>query len=298
MPVVAVVAHGRKRLGGGLAELRRLLADAGKADPIWRVVAKSRKAPKQVRKALAQGADLVFVWGGDGMVQRCADVLAGTSATMAIIPAGTANLLAANLGIPADLRAAVRTGLDGRRRLIDTGSGNGERFAGMAGAGFDARMIADADRETKERLGRAAYLYTGLRNVTVRPVRAVVKVDGSRFFAGQVSCVLAGNVGRVIGGIEAFPSASPDDGVLEFGVVTAKSAAQWARTLGRLALGSAAKSPFVRVTGGSRLVVKFDRPVRYQLDGGARKRVTELRIKVRPASLSVCVPADAEGSER
>ena len=64
-----------------------------------------------MRAALTAGADLVFVWGGDGMVQRCADVLAGTGAAMAILPAGTANLLATNLGIPADLERAVRVGL-------------------------------------------------------------------------------------------------------------------------------------------------------------------------------------------
>ena len=59
-------------------------------------------------RRLAAGADLVFVWGGDGMVQRCADVLAGTGATMAVVPAGTANLLATNLAIPKDVEGAVR----------------------------------------------------------------------------------------------------------------------------------------------------------------------------------------------
>ena len=67
---------------------------------------KSKQAPKQARAALEAGADLVFVWGGDGMVQRCADVLAGTGATMAVVPAGTANLLATNLGDPQGRRGA------------------------------------------------------------------------------------------------------------------------------------------------------------------------------------------------
>ena len=298
MPVVAVVAHERKSLGGGLAELRQVLAEAGHADPIWHAVPRSREAPKKAREALEQGAELVFVWGGDGTVQRCADVLAGTGAAMAIIPAGTANLLAANLGLPADIRAAVRAGLDGCRRPIDTGSANGERFAVMAGAGFDARMIKEADGKLKDRFGRAAYVYAAARSMTARPVHAVVKVDGSRFFTGRISCVLAGNVGTIVGGMELFPFAMPDDGLLEFGVVTARNPVHWARTLGRMAFGSAAKSPFVRVTRGSRLTVRFDRPVRYQLDGGARKQVTKLRIKVRPSSLRVCVPADAGRSTR
>ena len=74
---------------------------------------KSKQAPKQARAALEAGADVVFVWGGDGMVQRCADVLAGTGATMAVVPAGTANLLATNLAIPKDVEGAVRIGLAG-----------------------------------------------------------------------------------------------------------------------------------------------------------------------------------------
>ena len=75
---VAVVAHRRKSLGGGLSELRRALGAAGITDPAWFEVPKSKKAPKQVRRALKQGAELILVWGGDGMVQRCIDTMAGS----------------------------------------------------------------------------------------------------------------------------------------------------------------------------------------------------------------------------
>jgi diacylglycerol kinase family enzyme len=288
---VAVVAHSRKNLGGGLPELRQVLAREGVADPLWLEVRKSRKAPKRARRALAQGAELIFVWGGDGTVQRCIDAVAGTGAVLAILPAGTANLLATNLRIPGDLTGAVRVGLHGARRKLDTGTVNGEHFAVMAGAGLDARMISDADRGMKDRIGRAAYLYTGARNLAVDRVKATVKVDGHRFFTGRASCVLAGNVGKVLGGIEAFSGARPDDGLLELGVVTAKNPAEWARTLGRVALGRAGQSPFVTVTRGSKFVLRFSRPVPYELDGGARPAVDRLRIKVRPASITVCVPA-------
>jgi diacylglycerol kinase (ATP) len=72
---VAVVAHAGKSLGGGLDELRQLLARDGITRPLWYEVGKSRKAPKRARRALAEGAGLIFVWGGDGTVQRCADAL-------------------------------------------------------------------------------------------------------------------------------------------------------------------------------------------------------------------------------
>jgi diacylglycerol kinase family enzyme len=80
----------------------------------------------------------------------------------------------------------------------------------------------------------------------------VVKVDGERFFKGRVSCVLVGNVGKLLGGIEAFDGAQPDDGVLELGVVTARDPVEWARTLGRVALGNADKSPFIRAASARR----------------------------------------------
>jgi diacylglycerol kinase (ATP) len=291
MPV-AVVAHSRKTLGGGLPELRKVLAAEGHPDPIWYEVPKSRKAPKRVRQAISRGADLIFVWGGDGSVQRCVDAVAGSQVALAILPAGTANLLATNLGIPADITEAVRIGLHGRRRPMDTGSVNGEHFAVMAGVGFDAEMIKRADRGLKDKLGRGAYLYTGARSIAASRVKAKIKVDGEPFHSGEISCVLAGNVGKVLGGIEVFPGARTDDGQLELGVVTASNPLQWARVFGRLAVGGASSSPFVQLTGGKRFKLRLDKPLRYELDGGARPAVRKLRIKVHPASVTICVPAD------
>jgi diacylglycerol kinase (ATP) len=291
MTTVAVVAHAQKSFGGGLPELREVLAREGFSEPLWYEVNKSRKAPKRARRALAEGAELIFVWGGDGMVQRCVDAVTGTEAALAILPAGTANLLATNLTIPADLTKAVRVGLHGERRMIDTGTVNGEHFAVMAGAGFDALMISGASRRMKNRVGRLAYLYTGARNLSVGRRKAAIEVDGRPFFSGRLSCVLVGNVSKVFGGIEVFGDARPDDGILEVGLVTAKNPAEWARTLTRIATARPRKSPFIRATRGRRITVRFDRACRYELDGGARNAVKKLRIKVRPRSVRICVPA-------
>jgi diacylglycerol kinase (ATP) len=287
---VAVVAHSRKTFGGGLGQLRETLAREGFGDPLWYEVDKSSQAPKYARRALASGADVIFVWGGDGTVQRCVDAVAGQSATIAILPAGTANLLATNLGVPGDLVEAVTVGLRGHRRPIDTGSVNGEHFAVMAGAGFDALMIKDADRGMKDRIGRAAYVWTGAKNLNAGRVKATVTVDGKRFFKGRASCVLVGNVGQILGGVKAFKGARPDDGVLELGVVTAKNPVQWTRTLGRMTLGNAAKSPFVQTAKGKKFTIKFSGKLPYELDGGARPAATKLRVRVHPASIHVCVP--------
>ncbi len=290
MTKVAVVAHSRKTLGGGLPELRTVLEEAGCPSPAWFEVFKSKQAPDCARQAVAEGADVLFVWGGDGTVQRCVDAVAGAGVALAVIPAGTANLLASNLGIPRDIAEAVRIGLHGDRRALDTGTVNGEHFAVMAGAGLDALMITDADAGLKDRMGRAAYLWTGARNLNASPVMATVDVDGRRFHKGTITCVLAGNMGQVLGGVEVFDGAQPDDGLLEVGVVTARSRRAWIRALARVVVGRTEKSPFVVVARGTSIKVVFDKPTPYELDGGTRKPVRRLKIKVKSRSVTICVP--------
>jgi diacylglycerol kinase (ATP) len=290
MTQVAVVAHRRKNLGGGLGELRAILAREGVTDPLWLEVDKSRKAPARARRALREGAELIFVWGGDGTVQRCVDALAGTGAALAVLPAGTANLLAANLGIPRDLEAAVHAGLHGERRALDTGTVNGEHFAVMAGAGFDAAMIAGAGSRLKAWLGRGAYLYAAARSLRAPAVPATVEMDGQILADGPVSCVLAANVGRVLGGLQLVPGARPDDGLLDFGVVSAASPVQWARTLSRVGAGQSARSPFVALARGRQARVRFARALPREVDGGTRAPAADLLFEVSPAAITVCVP--------
>lgn len=288
---VAVVAHAGKTMGGGLDELRSVLEQAGVDDMYWSEVPKSRYAPERVERALAEGADLVFVWGGDGMVQRSVDVLAGSDATLAILPAGTANLFASNLGIPDDIAEAVEVGLHGHERTLDVGKINGERFAVMAGAGLDARMIRDADGGIKDRFGRLAYIWTASKNIRVEPFQAKIEVNGELWYDDEATCVLIGNVGSLFGGVDVFDDARPDDGLLELGVTRAEGLGQWARTVARTAAGTTAKSPFVQATKAERIKVRLDRKVTYELDGGERKDVKKLRAKVEPGALRVKVPA-------
>jgi diacylglycerol kinase (ATP) len=293
MSGVAVIAHRGKSVGGGLPELRRVLERREVTDVFWREVGKSRFAPAEVKKALARDADLIFIWGGDGMVQRCINVLAGSNAAVAIVPAGTANLLATNLGIPKDIEQAVEIGLSGRSRRIDVGRINGERFAVMAGAGFDARMIGDADGGLKDRFGRLAYVWTGAKHLREKPFRAKIKVDGARWYDGEASCILLGNVGKLFGGVEAFEDAYPDDGVLELGVVSAEGVREWAGTVARAVVGTAASSPHAFTTKVHSVRIKLDRKVLYEIDGGDRKKVRTLRVEVEPAAVQICVPVDA-----
>jgi YegS/Rv2252/BmrU family lipid kinase len=295
MTRVAVVAHAGKSFGGGLTELRRELGRQGIADPIWVEVPKSRCAPRQVKRGLEDGAELLFVWGGDGMVQRSIDAMAGSKTPLAILPAGTANLLATNLGIPQDIHQAVAIGLSGERRKLDVGRFNGERFAVMAGAGFDAAMIEQADGTLKDRLGRVAYVWTGSQNLRAKPFKAKIEVDDAPWYAGPASCILVGNVGRLFGGIEVFQDARPDDGQLELGVIKADGVADWMRTIARTAVGHPKRSSLVQATTAKKIKVKLNRKVLYEVDGGDREKVRSFTVKVQPAAITICLSKEEWG---
>jgi YegS/Rv2252/BmrU family lipid kinase len=290
MTTVAVLAHAGKSVGGGLPELRQALADQGIADPMWFEVGKSKEAPRFARKVRKKGAGLVFVWGGDGMVQRCVDELAGSDIPIAIVPAGTANLLATNLSIPPEVSTAVQIGLHGGRRVLDVGTVNGERFVVMAGIGFDALMIRDAGKGLKDKVGEIAYVWTGAKHLRETPMVARIRVDGAKWFKGKASCVLVGNVGRVIGDMPVFPGATPDDGRLDVGLVTAKGVVEWARTAARVVASQPDASPFVETISAHTVDIRLEDKMAYELDGGERPPTKRLKIEVEPGAITICVP--------
>jgi diacylglycerol kinase (ATP) len=138
-------------------------------------------------------------------------------------------------------------------------------------------------------------VWTGLRHVgdPTRPVR--IRVDGRTWFKGRASCVLFGNVGTVAGGLRLFDDARPDDGWLDVGVATAEGAVQWARTLGRAAVGHADRSPFVRTTRGRAIEVRLGAPMAYELDGGERDPASRLKVRLVRDAVTVCVPSGGTG---
>lgn len=288
---IAVIAHNGKTIEGGLPELRRELAAHGVREPMWFEVDKSSRAPKRIREALDSGAELLVIWGGDGMVQRCIDVAAGIGVSIAVIPAGTANLLATNLKIPMTIADAVKVALFGDARTIDVGTINGECFAVMGGAGFDGTIMANVSSSAKERFGRVAYVRSSVKAMRARRVATEIRVNGDHWFDGPTSCVLVGNVGTVIGGLKVFEDATPDDGLLDLGVVSADGTAQWARVLGRVVTHSEMnRSPFVRSTQAAKIDVRFAKEVPYEIDGGARGETDRLKIRVRPNAIAIRVP--------
>jgi diacylglycerol kinase family enzyme len=151
-------------------------------------------------------------------------------------------------------------------------------------------MTGDADSRWKRRVGQLAYVWSGTRAARqpAWPVR--VRVDGTKWFKGEASCILVGNVGTLSGGLTAFPDARPDDGRLDVAVVTADGMLQWARVLSRVVVGRAERSPLVQTTTATELDVRFDSKVPYELDGGDRPGAKRLRVAIEPAAIQVCVP--------
>lgn len=289
---VAVVLRRGKTFGGGRRELRKVLREAGHDSPLWYEISRGKEVKRTLETAIGEGAERLFLWGGDGLVQRSIDALVhgGQDVPFAILPAGTGNLLARHFDVPQDVRRAVEIGLGGRVKRIDVGEMNGECFAVMGGCGVDAVTMGEVSKASKQRLGALAYFRSGVRAVHAPPQPVRVRVDGKDWFEGRAACVLVGNVGEIQGGLHLFPRAEPDDGRLEVAVVTADTKSEWARVLARVATGHPDRSPFVQATRAKKLSVRHAAPVAYEMDGGARDPVKKLKVRIRPKAVALCVP--------
>lgn len=300
MTTIGVIAHADKVLDGGFEALRSALADAGHADPAWYEVPKSKNAPQQIRKLVRDdGVDRVLVWGGDGTVRRCIQTVIDDEldASIGILPAGTGNLLATNLNIPIDLRGAVDVAVNGEPRPLDVGVMNDMHFAVMAGTGFDALMIRDADENAlKERFGRAGYVWAGLKNIDVSPAHAEIEVDGRPFYCGDATSVIVANVGTILGGLQAFPNASPTDGRLDVGVVQARTKAEWAKLMASAAARRAGRSALTEMTTATKVSIRLDRTLPWEVDGGDQDRTDRYKVKCIPAAVRICQPKCEDAS--
>ncbi|MEI7546896.1 MAG: diacylglycerol kinase family protein [Actinomycetota bacterium] len=285
---IAVVANTEKLLKRDRRELRESLAAAGCNSVRWYEVTGGSDASAAAAKALKHGAHTVLVCGGDGTVRAASEALVGTSAVLAVLPCGTANLLATGLGLPTGVADVVAAVVDGRSRRIDSAECNGRTFNVMAGVGFDVAMLSGAEAG-KERLGFLAYVVSGVREARTRKrFHVTVTVDGTRFYSGRASCLLVGNGGRLKGGVEAFPGATPTDGRLHVAVVTAAGLRQW----GSLAVSSLLRrqqwSNHARLAAGTTVTAVFTTSQRFELDGGVKTRSKRLEFVIRPRSLTVC----------
>lgn len=272
--------------------LREAIAEVS-VEVLWFDTTEDDAGGGQAREALASGADVVLACGGDGTVRACAEALIGTSAALAVVPAGTGNLLAGNLALPDDPAQALEVIQGGARVRIDVGRVEGEVFTVMAGAGLDAVIMDETSRESKDRLGVLAYVAEAAGHLFDDPFQAVVSVDGETRARGSWVTVLVGNLGRLQGGVDLFPDSSPGDGRLDLVGLTGESAFEKLSAAVAAATGIGDDRLF-RASGAT-FRLDFDgRRVPYELDGEARGEVAGLSFEVIPKALTICVPAKEE----
>jgi diacylglycerol kinase (ATP) len=172
----------------------------------------------KIAKNLVGKTDLVAVYGGDGCVTAVASALHGTNIPIAIIPGGTANVMAKELDIPLDTVDALSLMANGNNQIIkvDMGLANGTPFLLRINLGIMADMVTDADRELKNSIGQLAYGVTAVKTVNAaKSVNYELTIDGERITAAGVSLTVtnSGNIG--IGDYALQPGISITDGLLD-----------------------------------------------------------------------------------
>ncbi len=236
---VLVVRHPLACPDGLADRIRAVLRNHGHPDQKWILTSAESACGDLAEETTAHRPALVVVCGGDGTVRACAEVLAGTHIPLAVVPCGTGNLLARNLGLPIEPAAALDESLAGDSFGIDVARIQGDglpasRFTVMAGAGFDAAMVRDASPRLKSRMGWAAYVLSALRHLGDPEVRLTIRIDGGRRLRRRARMVVIGNVGALQGGLPLLPDARPDNGRLEVVLFDPRGPSGWLAAAGHL----------------------------------------------------------------
>jgi len=246
------------------------------------------------RAAVADGVGLVIAHGGDGTAIDVATGLLGTGRPLGLLPGGTGNVLAGNLGVSRSFAAAADTILAGATRAIDLGrltTAVGTRyFAVSAASGFAADLM-QTEQEHKQRFGVAAYVARGLVLATdlVRAV-SVVEVDGV-VHEGHAATVLVANCGHIVPGVLPLGAhIQPDDGVLDVAVLDAASYPAAVRVLWRLLQRQPHADSGITFYRGATVRVTAVPTLPVQADGDAMG-TTPFSVEVLPQALVVYVPA-------
>lgn len=259
---------------------------------------------------------MVIVAGGDGTVRAVAEAMHGRGTPLGLIPAGTGNLLARNLGLGlGDLAASVRTAFRGATRSVDVATADlidvdGDRtrhvFVVMAGIGLDAEMAETTSALAKRRMGWFAYVTPIARSIFAnRQFRLRYRIDGGSTRSARAHTIIVGNCGTIAGNMLLLPTAQVDDGFLDVVMMRPKGRFDWARIWVRLILQglarhlhhaewmmrSAVDLRSLAYAQGTRFDVRFDTPHDIELDGDGFGPVIAAQFSITPAALDIRVRA-------
>ena len=279
--------------------IMRTLESAG-----WSTELAATTGPGDARRlaaeAVAQGVEVVVVFGGDGTTMQAAAALVGTDVILGVIPGGTGNLLAGNLRIPSSPARAAQALVTARPKPFDLGRMQRvdglHYFAVACGAGYDARVMAGTPSELKRRWGMAAYVATTLRLMgEMRSTAHVITIDGVEYDA-NAAMVLVANCGEVIPPwIRLGAGIRPDDGLLDVIVVRANGFSQSVRAVWDLLREAPDVEGFDTYVGyarGQEIRVETHPVQPVQLDGEPGG-VTPFTATVIPRAIRILVPGGA-----
>jgi diacylglycerol kinase family enzyme len=270
----------------------------------------------QAKTAVEAGVDVVIAAGGDGTIRAVAQVLAGTSTSLALLPSGTGNLLARNLDLTLDDMAhSIGVAFGGTDRKIDLawadirregGVVEREAFLVMAGLGLDAKMLSHTDDELKARVGWLAYVAAIWKALGDKNrLRMRYRLDGRAARTVSAHTLIVGNCGSLPANILLLPTAAIDDGRFEAVFLRPESPWGWVQifvkivwengVLRRTRIGRKLMSPDVdalRYVKGQRLEIVLSRPEELELDGDSFGRTQAFRAWIDAGGLTVRVPVD------
>lgn len=241
------------------------------------------------RQASESGYSLVVAAGGDGSIFEVSNGLVGTEAALGVIPIGTENVLAREMGVPLSPAQACWHMLSSPARTIDTGCLDGQHFVCFAGIGFDAHVAHRVPAERKKRFGALAYFFTSAEKLAAykrAPHRVKLTLDGEslelEFFIMVVS-----NIRSYGGGLIPAPKAVVDDGLLDVCVFPKANYLGIMRQMMATTKGKHIDIPGIHYFQASHIRVETEPQEQVQLDGDAWSGVSPFEIRAVPRSLNV-----------
>jgi YegS/Rv2252/BmrU family lipid kinase len=252
-----------------------------------RTTAGPEDATRLTTEAVARGAELVIVHGGDGTVNEALQALVGTDVPLALWPGGTSNVLARELGLPGDLDRLARIIAAGTTRRVSVGRAGQRYFLLMAGIGLDAELLGSVHPGLKRLTGEGAYWLAGLKQLTDwNPVPFVVEADGERH---RATFAVVANAASYAGGLRFAPDASMEDDLLDVCLFDATERARFARYLAAAFTGSHVGMPGVTCLKTRHAVAQGPDNRLVHVDGERLSRLP-VAFDCVPAALSLVVP--------